>query len=476
MFNKKFFIYIVGIILLGSVSLFIFNKNGDYETYIVEESRFVDTAEISGKIVPAQDLNLGFEVVGKISKIYADIGDYVKAGDILVEIDSSEVSSELSEVIANLEKERSRLSEVSGNLDNQNELENSAKTLLSTIEKSYINADDIVKNIVDKFFDEPNNRFPEFSNTLSNYFLRQEINDERFEIGKLLKEWKNEIDMLDVAIVDNQDATNAIKNLRKLESFLAKISSEVDDYSPTGDVTQSQIDSYITNISTSRSKIASLVVEINNIYDDFRSVKAELPVLQATVDNARATVDKLSARKSKYVLRAPFDGIITEQDIEVGQIVSANQNIISMISEESFEIEGFVPELNIIGVDVGDKANLKLDAFGNSISFDSEVSHVDPRETIKDGITTYRILLSLLEKNNSIRSGMTVDIEIEKDSIENQIIIPKYLISKNDDESYVFIYKNGEKNRRNIILGESDNKGGVIVDGVLVGDKIIIQK
>jgi RND family efflux transporter MFP subunit len=476
MFNKKFFIYTFLVVLIILISFIALNKNGDYETYVVEKSRFVDTAEISGKIVPAQDLNLAFEVVGKISKINVETGDFVKEGDVIAELDSSEISSELSEVVANLEKERSRLSEVSGLSTNQNELENSAESLLSTIEKSYVISDDIIKNIVDKFFDNPNSRSPEFSTVLSNFFLRDEINSERFEVGKLLLDWKKEIDILDAALVDNEDVTKTISNLKKIETFLAKISSEVDDYSPAGNVTQSQIDAYVSNISSSRSSVSSLVIEVNNIYNDFRNVKAELPVLQASVDNARASVSKLSARKSKYVLIAPFSGIITEQNIETGQVVSVNENIISMISEDSFEIEGFVPELSIIGVNVGDKANLKLDAFGKGVVFDSEVSHVDPRETFKDGVTTYRILLSLLEKNEDIRSGMTVDIEIEKDYMNDQVIIPKYLILEDEKGSYVFIVENGEKIRKNISLGESDNKGRVIVEGVSVGDKIVIQK
>jgi len=462
--------------MIVSVSIVFFNKNGDYETYTVDKSRFVDTAEISGKIVPAQDLNLAFEVVGKISKINVDTGDFVKEGDVIAELDSSEISSELSEVIANLEKERSRLSEVSGDSTNQNELQNSAESLISTIEKTYVTSDDIIKNIVDKFFDNPNLRNPEFAGVLSNFSLRKEINDDRFEIGNFLLDWKNEIDILDATSVDIQDATKTISNLKKIEIFLAKISSEVDDYRPTSDINQEQIDSYISSISSSRNSISSLILEVNNIYDDFRSVNAELPVLQASVDNASASVDKLSSRRSKYILTAPFDGIITEQDVEVGQVVSANENIISMISEESFEIEGFVPELNIIGVNVGDKANLELDAFGKGIIFDSEVSHVDPRETFKDGITTYRILLSLLEKNEDIRSGMTVDIEIEKDYMDSQIIIPKYLILEDEKGNYVFILESGDKIRKNILLGESDNKGRVIVEGVSVGDKIVIQK
>jgi RND family efflux transporter MFP subunit len=200
-------------------------------------------------------------------------------------------------------------------------------------------------------------------------------------------------------------------------------------------------------------------------------------ILESSVNNARASVGKISARQDKYVLRAPFSGVITEQELERGQVVSANETVVSMISDEAFEVEGFVPELNIIGVNVGDQSVLHLDAFGDDVNFLAEVSHVDPRETIKDGVTTYRILLTPFESDDEIRSGMTVDIEIIKEVIDNQIIIPRYLVLENDEGSYVEIYMDGEIVNKKIVLGKTDGKGGVVVlDGISEGDKIIIKE
>jgi len=477
MFTKKNLYYLLVLVLVGASAFFFFNnKNGNYETYNVQIKDFSETVEISGKIIPSQDLDLSFEVVGKIDQINIDTGDFVKAGDILVLLDSSEILSELSEVSANLDKEIYRLAEVSGNTTSQNELQNSAETLLSTIKKSYVTSDDIIKNIVDTFFEDPNSISPDFSSVLGNFFLRQEINEQRLEIGDLLKDWNNTISILDTILISNSDAVNTIENLKKVEEFLTLISSEVDDYSPNSSITQSQIDSYISNISNSRKDISSLIIEINNTYNDFRNIQAEVPVIKASVENARASVSKLSARKDKYVLRAPFDGVITNQDIEVGQVVSASEIIVSMISEDAFEVEGFIPELNIVGVDVGDRAVMQLDAFGKDIKFNGDVSHVDPRETVKDGVTTYRILLNLFDSIKDIRSGMTVDIEIEKELIQDQIIIPRYLIIENKDGFSVELYKDGENQSTEVTVGKSDGSGNVIMSGLSEGDKVIIPE
>jgi RND family efflux transporter MFP subunit len=475
--SKRNVLLISVVIVVLAIVIFSINKNGDYDTYSVERGQFTDTTEIAGKIVPAQELDLAFEIVGKIKNINVDTGDFVEAGDVLLELDTSEISNELSEVIANLEKEQSRLAEVSGDITSQNKLQNSGEKLLQNIKKSYVTADDIVKNKVDVFFDNPNSRIPEFTYALSDYFLRIDIRKIRYDVGQMLIEWESDIANLDPLIVDNSDANNSIENLRLVEDLLALITSDVDEYKPTGDITESEIDSFLTSISNSRNSISLLVADLNNAYNDFRSVQAELPVLESSVNNARASVGKISARQDKYVLRAPFSGVITEQELERGQVVSANETVVSMISDEAFEVEGFVPELNIIGVNVGDQSVLHLDAFGDDVNFLAEVSHVDPRETIKDGVTTYRILLTPFESDDEIRSGMTVDIEIIKEVIDNQIIIPRYLVLENDEGSYVEIYMDGEIVNKKIVLGKTDGKGGVVVlDGISEGDKIIIKE
>jgi len=475
--SKRNVLLISVVIVVLAIVIFSINKNGDYDTYSVERGQFTDTTEIAGKIVPAQELDLAFEIVGKIKNINVDTGDFVEAGDVLLELDTSEISNKLSEVIANLEKEQSRLAEVSGDITSQNKLQNSGEKLLQNIKKSYVTADDIVKNKVDVFFDNPNSRIPEFTNALSDYFLRIDIRKIRYDVGQMLIEWESDIANLDPLIVDNSDANNSIENLRLVEDLLALITSDVDEYKPTGDITESEIDSFLTSISNSRNSISLLVADLNNAYNDFRSVQAELPVLESSVNNARASVGKISARQDKYVLRAPFSGVITEQELERGQVVSANETVVSMISDEAFEVEGFVPELNIIGVNVGDQSVLHLDAFGDDVNFLAEVSHVDPRETIKDGVTTYRILLTPFESDDEIRSGMTVDIEIIKEVIDNQIIIPRYLVLENDEGSYVEIYMDGEIVNKKIVLGKTDGKGGVVVlDGISEGDKIIIKE
>ena len=58
------------------------------------------TREFPGKLLPAQQSNLAFEIPGKINVVSVDIGDAVKKGQILAELDNREATAQLKQAKA----------------------------------------------------------------------------------------------------------------------------------------------------------------------------------------------------------------------------------------------------------------------------------------------------------------------------------------------------------------------------------------
>jgi RND family efflux transporter MFP subunit len=474
--NKIFWL----IILILAIGLFVtnifFNKNG-FDTFLVQRKDLNQSIIISGKIVPAQEVDLSFEVSGLINNVAVDIGDEVIAGQVLARIDSSEITNEISESQAQLDSQLSQLNELtSGNQDESQTL-SSKQQLLSVLKKSYITADDIVRNKVDIFFTDPNSRFPEFTKSLSDYFLRQDLNEERFEVGKLLEDWEVYNSNLEIGSVKLTDSEYNIESLREIENLLEIISNGSVDFSPTSSVTQSQIDAYISTISSARNSVASLIVEINQTSESLRDIQSNIPVQQAAVRNAEANLQKLNSRTSKYFLVAPFDGVITEREIEVGEVSEIGKTAISIIGNGDLEIETFIPEVLIAGVDVSDLGKAQLDAFGDLQRFDVFVAHVDPRETEKDGLVTYRTLVDFTNPDERIRPGMSAEVEIIKQQISNTFVIPTHLIQEDTNGLFVEILEKGDAVRKEITVGLEDGKGSIaVISGISENDLVIVPK
>ena len=73
----------------------------------VLEVKTSDTYEISknlpGELLPFQQSKIAFEITGRILSIYVDIGDKVKKGDLLAQLDDSEINASLEQAVARLD-------------------------------------------------------------------------------------------------------------------------------------------------------------------------------------------------------------------------------------------------------------------------------------------------------------------------------------------------------------------------------------
>lgn len=469
-------IAVIILILSGLGSLFFF-KNGELKTYEVVSQDFTRIIESTGTVVPAKEINLSFEVEGRVNGVYVDDGDEVKAGQVLAELSFSEIEKQIAEAQASLEVEKLKLDEIQGqDAQTSNKTDLVSESLLNAIKNAYVTSDNIVKNSIDLFIENADSRFPDFFSVLKDYFIRQDIQQQRYEIGKKLEDWKQQINLLDKKNINLSDADLAIEHLKKIETLLALISENGFRLEPISDVSQSRIDAYIQGISQSRSSILNTITLVESAKESYRSVIAEAPIQQAVLKNSQANLERLKVVSDKYVIRAPFDGVITQKNAENGQFIKSGETIFSLISDQTLEVETFIPEINIAGVAVGDSVVAELDALPNQ-EFKSQISHIDPQSTIKDGVTTYKVDIVFLEIDQEIRSGMTVNLKITKEIISDQIVIPAYLVFEKDKQKFVtVVMENNKLEDKKIIISKDDGKGNYLIDsGIKIGDKILVK-
>ena len=80
----------------------------------------------------------------------------------------------------------------------------------------------------------------------------------------------------------------------------------------------------------------------------------------SNIENARAQIDKT-------IITAPFDGIVSKQDVEEGEVAQSNVAIITLSSRDSFKVEAFASEIDVRNLHVGDAARIALnDGSGRS--------------------------------------------------------------------------------------------------------------
>lgn len=133
--NKKQKV-IAAIIIIAAViivmPLFLKKKAGLNVTYNFATAEITDistTVTATGTIEPVTKVDVGTQVSGIVSKLYVDYNSVVKAGQVIAELDKSNLTSELNSAKANLEAAKASLNSLKSELSYQTENYNRQKNL-----------------------------------------------------------------------------------------------------------------------------------------------------------------------------------------------------------------------------------------------------------------------------------------------------------------------------------------------------------
>jgi RND family efflux transporter MFP subunit len=286
---------------------------------------------------------------------------------------------------------------------------------------------------------------------------------------------------------------------------IAKLTHKVGDFVPAGAVlaysnaadlkaqynqavdlaksSEADLDQYRELYKKEKAKLDSLKKTDTANSDDKKAQKKQIEASEAQVTSqqekmsaAYANVDNAKAQIDKTIITAPFDGIITKQDVSVGEAAQSNIPIITLSSQGLFKIEAYASETDVVKLSVGDLAEVSLDD-GSRRSFSSQISAIDPAESEISGVSSYKITFSVESDITDLRSGIGTNISVVSRKKTNVLLVPKDAIFSENGMSFVYFSENGLRLKKEVETGISGANGKTeITSGLSVGDKIFILK
>lgn len=171
-------------------------------------------------------------------------------------------------------------------------------------------------------------------------------------------------------------------------------------------------------------------------WDDYKP--EERSQIKKTVDEARFRLDSIKAQLSKGVLISPMDGVVTKQEARQGEV--AQGVVTRIIGENNFEVEAEISEADVINIHEGQDAKVTFDALGTELQFSAKIKHIDPEAIPNRDVVDFKTTFEIVDKvDDSVRPGMTADIDILVAKKDNVDILPLRFVKRDDDGSYVFI-------------------------------------
>ena len=289
-------------------------------------------------------------------------------------------------------------------------------------------------------------------------------------------------------VIQVVSADGSVVSVKQVDlSFGTSGKIELIDVKVGEQVTENQIIARIDNdILKARLKKAQATLTIQQedlllMRRKWNKIKPEEREAQkAKVEEARANVWEAEEQLKKTVIRSPIDGIIIKQNTEKGEIVSANEIIVTIIQEKSereIEVEANVPETEVAKIEMGNSVEIILDAFGDRI-FSGKVFSLEPAETNIQGVIYYKTKVVFDENltDINIMSGMTAEVKILTAKKNDVLTLPIVAVKQKDNEKYVQLLENEEKDEL-IDLEIETGLVGVenieIIKGLKQGDKVV---
>jgi len=202
----------------------------------------------------------------------------------------------------------------------------------------------------------------------------------------------------------------------------------------------------------------------------------EVKLLELQADIARANLDVAKLNLEKAVIVAPFDGMVAGISIIKGQEISAATlatPAISLVDTSKIEMSGFIDELDIAAVKVGQEASISLDSLPDT-EVKGKVSFISPIGTNRAGIVSYATTITLENPSEELRDGMSATAKIIIERRDDVLMILNKAIQGTLQKPIVKVLVDGQIEEREITLGLTDGRNTEVLSGLEEGEKVIL--
>jgi RND family efflux transporter MFP subunit len=243
-------------------------------------------------------------------------------------------------------------------------------------------------------------------------------------------------------------------------------------------------------IAEAQVRAARAQYEIAQINLDEGGLGESEEVLEQRVDIAEASwetakmnlkIAKLSLASAKLnlekaVIVAPFDGLVTDITITEGKEISAATlatPAISLVDTSEIELRGFIDEIDVAMVQLGQEANILLDALPDE-EINGRVTFISPIGTIRAGVVSYETTITLENPVAGLRDGMSATAEVIIERRDDVLFIPNRALRGTWENPTVLVLVDEQVEEREITLGLTDGINTEVLSGLEEGEKVVL--
>ncbi len=193
--------------------------------------------------------------------------------------------------------------------------------------------------------------------------------------------------------------------------------------------------------------------------------EAEIAVANASQKLAALGAPATGASLGRYELRAPFDGMVVEKHIALGESVKEDANVFTISDLSTVWAEMNIAARELPRVRVGEKVTVRASAF--DAAAEGRVAYVGA--LIGEQTRTARARVTLANPQLAWRPGLFVNVEVVADEASAPVTVSSEAVQIVDGQPTVFLKVDGGFVAQPVRTGRSDGQRVEIVSGLAAG-------
>lgn len=299
-------------ILLGLLLLIIGAGIFVWHYYSVRES--TDDAQIDGHIDP-----ISARISGMVLRVHADDNQFVKAGDLLVELDPKDYDIAVQRARADLADAEANAAAASVSIP-----------LTTTTSSSQLTA-----------------------------------------ANAAVKAAEKEVDAAQARVQEAQANYNKLEaDLRRMESLVKKDEVSQQQYDAavaSATASRATLDAAQSAVATAQSRVAQAnaqAASAGTVPEQIKVIRSRANAALAQVDRARSALAQAELNTQYAKIVAPVAGIVSKRNVEPGQVIQAGQPLLSIVNLDDLYVTANFKETQLKNTHPGQKVKFSVDAYG----------------------------------------------------------------------------------------------------------------
>ena len=207
---------------------------------------------------------------------------------------------------------------------------------------------------------------------------------------------------------------------------------------------------------------------------ELKSAESSVVQAQDNLQAARLKLDSLVTHSGDGLIRSPMDGVTTAVKAVVGGSVSPSAAVVTMVDPRDVVLKVTVDENDIGVVQVGQRADITLDAV-DGLSLAGTVSAVGKVGETKSGIVVFNVDIGIDNPDPSARPGMSAEAEITVERVDNAIIVPISALEGRIGRYAVQVRNaDGDIEPRSVEVGMRTTTAAEIISGLSAGEIVVV--